>query len=45
MTTGDLSPDNSEFRSTDGSGGLVDVSNSLSEVELAGLGIIDTINL
>lgn len=45
MGSGDLTPNISELASLDGSRSLVDVSNLLSDVEVATLDVVDTVNL
>lgn len=45
MGSGDLTPNISELASLDGSRSLVDVSNLLSDVEVAALDVVDTVNL
>lgn len=45
MGASDLSPDNTELRSSDGLLGLVDVCDSLAEVEFGSLGVLNTFDL
>lgn len=45
MGSGDLTPNISELASLDGGRSLVDVSNLLSDVEVAALDVVDTVNL
>ncbi len=44
MSSGDLTPDNSDLGTSDLLGGTVDESNTLTKVELGILGGVDTLN-
>jgi len=44
VSSGDLTPDNSDLGTSDLLGGTVDESNTLTKVELGILGGVDTLN-